>query len=302
MVLMAWQWITAVAILTILDIVWLLRVRRQLIGTVLLHAWYWGAFALVFATFGSLVTLSQELASPTRDALRWLMLAAAGCPFVARLGAKRPQHRGWHWVVVTFFAVAGLPAWQTLLTGRPLHVAALWEAGLVLVGLLQIADCLATRIWAAPWFLTAAQWMLHPTPRWWHDLPESAPVPLLAFWVGSMALWAAWRGWQLPPTSVQGWTRVWQMFRDRMGVLWSLRVLQRFEQELPEEIRDAVELRWSGFVRRGSSDHAYLDALPPEAERVLENLLRRFVDASWIAEQREAKGSQRPMSGKILRP
>ncbi len=274
--------LTMVALgLAAVDAWWLIRLRRRLEGTVLLHTWYWGVWLLVVATLAVFAGRWWELSPSVRDSLKWLLLSAGFCPFVARLGAKRPQHRAWHWIVLSFWVIAGLPAWQSIAAGRAFRVGLLWDGLLVLLLLMQTADCLATRVWAAPWFLSAGQLLLHPDPRWWKALPDSPALVVMAFLLGSIGLLALLRGWQPLPRTALGWTRVWRDFRDRMGVLWSLRLLQRFEQDSRQD-ETRVLLRWDGFVEADASGFRFLEALPEETERLMRNLLRRFVDHSWI--------------------
>lgn len=260
---------------------------RAVRGTVLRGATIWAGLTLVAAATvatWSIVTPS----SPNLPAWRWLVLALSACPFIARLGAKRPQDRAWHVIVATFWIIAGLPAWESVLFHRPLALDGIRTALMVTVVVMPIADCLGTRIWLAPWLFATAQLVVHPQWLRMAGIPSSqfAPTVSLVLGVAAGAV-VAW-GWRPPPKSIAGPSRVWQAFRDRMGVLWSLRFLERFNADM-SVAGQPIRLRWDGFFLAAAesatplADGETAMELPPVAEQAFENLLRRFVDASWIS-------------------
>ncbi len=286
-------------VMAIMDGWWLFRLRRLVRFTVLTISWWWCLCLLAAAVAVFVLHEFVAESSSSADQLRWLLLVAGFCPFVSRLGAKRPQHRAWHWVVLSFWIVAGLPAWQSLLGGHHFETSGMWELLFISLVVMQIVDHLGTRTWLAPWFLAAAQVVLHPAPHWWMPLRDPSFCLLVSWWLGSTALLVTLVSWRRLPPTIEGWTRVWQAFRDRMGVLWSLRVLQRFNADARNaESRRSdpqIELTWAGFVREGGGLHAYERELPESAARVFQNLLRRFVDSQWIDRQsRESTASVGP--------
>src|SRR5947207_15646173 len=115
---------------------------RSLQGTTLMAAVVWAIFALAALAGAELV----GWLSPSADWLSHLRFLAAGatfCPLMALLGAKRPQDRGWQFVVLSLW---GLVAFYGLteLAYRPhrppeLHGVVRWllVAPLVTMGLVN---------------------------------------------------------------------------------------------------------------------------------------------------------------------
>src|SRR5688572_28769044 len=82
-------------------IIALLRGRAALRGTTLIGAWWWAIAAAV-----ALAAVALDGSGPLRFAAACLTL----CPTVAVLGAKRPQDRAWHWVVLSLWIVLCIAA------------------------------------------------------------------------------------------------------------------------------------------------------------------------------------------------
>lgn len=101
-------------------------------------------------------------------------------------------------------------------------------------------------------------------------------------------------GWIARRTSQSGVgiDRVWRDFVHTFGIVWARRVLERVN-------RTAAEEKWSARLDVDGL-HWTDPRLPPQAERAqtmqrfeqsLKRLLKRFVDAEWIAERMEAESS-----------
>src|SRR5262249_3512281 len=111
---------------------------RSLQGTTLVAPVAWAVFSLIALAGAELIAWF----SPTADWLPHLRLTAAGttfCPLMALLGAKRPQDRGWQFVVLSLWVLVAFYA-LTELAYRPhrppeLHSVVRWLLVAPLVGM-----------------------------------------------------------------------------------------------------------------------------------------------------------------------
>src|SRR6185436_4811717 len=92
--------------------------RRSLSQTTLVSAAWWAAAATV-----TIVAVEAAGAVFSWDAgwlapLRFCAAALSFCPFVAVLGAKRPQHLAWNFVVLSLWGVVSLSALTALAMQR----------------------------------------------------------------------------------------------------------------------------------------------------------------------------------------
>src|SRR5688572_13251151 len=81
---------------------------RSLEGSTLRARWYWTLAALTALAAGAAATLYDSHAEWLAH-VRYLAAVATLCPSVAVLGAKRPQDRGWQFIVASLWLVAALP-------------------------------------------------------------------------------------------------------------------------------------------------------------------------------------------------
>ncbi|HEX4129098.1 MAG TPA: hypothetical protein VHZ24_03585 [Pirellulales bacterium] len=252
--------------------------RRRLRGTTLTAAWWWGVAAMTAALAAACATTSEaerNLPSP----IAHLALVLSLAPGVAVLGAKRPQHHAWQWIVLTLVVVLGLPAFEAtmLRAGAPivLHPA---RAGFILVLMLvTLGNYLPTRQAPAAMSFAAGQVLL--LARYLPSLAsrygtESATAPL-ALWTFALVA-AALVAWL--PRRVSRWDRLWLDFRDAYGVVWALRVADRFNAANRANGRSA-QITW----RRAHGGPA--GEPDPASQHVLRMLLLRFVSPAWLDER-----------------
>src|SRR5262245_4046075 len=95
----------------------LLRSRRKLAGTTLIAPWCWAMFSLAVVAGSETICRSQSVAPSTAwlSHIRYLAATTTFCPFMALLGAKRPQNRAWQFIVLALLTVLALPAVEGLL-------------------------------------------------------------------------------------------------------------------------------------------------------------------------------------------
>ena len=86
--------------------------------------------------------------------------------------------------------------------------------------------------------------------------------------------------------------RLWFWFRDHWGVVWALRVQERFNREA-ELVQWPVRLTWFGLYPADPLGTGAAPPCPPEAEAVFRGLIRRFAQP-WRLDQ--ASGTLIPTS------
>jgi hypothetical protein len=267
------------------------RGRRRLRGTTLNAPWCWTFMAI--AAVGASETWLQAASGPPAawtTHVRYVAATAMHAGLIAVLGARRPQDRAWQLIVATFLLVLCWPAVAAWLyrPDRPLDLHAAWKGfHLLLIGL-GLFNGLPTQHWP-----TAALWGAGQV------LLLAAYLPGFAFgWVttalptaevrGLMGLTALclaqflW-GFDLPRPrgNLYPSDRLWRDFRDSFGAVWALRVLERFNAAAVVYSWEA-RMTWAGLRNTEAAEPAVLSSA---MRQTLDNLLRRFVTAAWIAER-----------------
>ena len=85
------------------------------------------------------------------------------------------------------------------------------------------------------------------------------------------------------PEAQSACERLWFWFRDNWGVVWALRVLERFNRAA-EVSRWPVRLTWFGLAPLRGQEGDQPAPSPDELETTFRNLMRRFVQ-SWRLDQ-----------------
>ena len=267
-------------------IVLLIQSRRRLLGTTLVAPFMWALISLITVTLLQTVTAGWELRSPAT----WNYLAAATtlCPTMAVLGAKRPQDRGWQFIVASLWIVLALPAAQDLAFapggGFELHPAWAWFLALLIT--LGLLNYLPTRFAFSAVLISLAQIILLEAqlPRLGLNLSnyQLFAIPLLTTGI-AVVCWQVRAG-----VNRGGWPGVWLDFRNAFGSVWALRVAERMNQAARTH-RWPARFRWQRIepiddASEGesvTSDHPLND----EMELSFRTLLRRFVSPEWIGER-----------------
>ncbi len=249
----------------------------------------WWVLAAIAAISGV-----ECLVATTRDpsSLLWLRLPAAClifCPVISLLGAKRPQNRGWHLVVLSLWVILVLPALEAWLLkpGQAADVRGLRAGFMVLLIVMGLVNGLPTRYWLSSLLLALAQIQLLanylPVPAPFQE-SIAASSATLGLALAVAALVAAAQSAASTRRAVKPLDQLWLDFRDAYGLLWSLRVAEQVNAAATMYEWDLL-LRWGGFHRADGS--VLSEPLPEEVERTLKqtlhNLLRRFVSPDWIS-------------------
>ena len=221
-------------------------------------------------------------------AARYMAAIGVFCPVMSVLGAKRPQHTAWHFIVGSLWVVLILPAAEVLVLhpGQELfvHDARAWFLTVLIgIGTLHL---LMTRFWISGLLFAFGQVAL---------LGQYLPIALGAsHW--SQGVWGpAWAvaacaaamvtAWLTKPSSADSrWDRLWLDFRDMYGVLWALRVAARVN-EAASLNQWPIELTWQGFIHAPSEEPMVEppDEISGALDNCVRNLLRRFVSPQWIS-------------------
>ena len=249
----------------------------RLRATTLAAPCLWTALSASCLACGAL--LEAKFAGIGLSAFRFAIAASTLCPLMAVLGAKRPQDRGWQWVVLTLWIVLVWPAVQAVLlpAGIRIELFVAWKLflwGLIGVGLLNY---LPTQNWRAAILVALGQVLLLREHLWLGESLSPAWNPLVG--VGcllSAAALVAYRRNTLNPqfSTLDSFSTQWQSFRNAYGAFWALRILGRVNHAA--ELRDwPMRLHWSGFETL--EDRQPTEEQLAELEQTLVTLLRRFL-------------------------
>lgn len=269
---------------------WLVR------GSTAVPAAFWAV-----ATAGSLAAemaarAAGGLADPSAGAAaRLVSVALAVCPTMSLLGAKRPQHGVWQFIVASLGVVLALPALSaTLVRPGTLPDVHMLERGFLLI-LLVVGwmNFICTRHAVAATLVTAGLAVL--ARAFLPFVPAAiaeAPAPQLdAIACGALAVGAAVAAIQsaaaagrpLPagaaPSITELIDRPYAALRETLGAAWTLRIAERFNTVATER-GWPCRLHFRGLEIGGDPDDSdwHRDAL-----RALRALFRRFVTADWLA-------------------
>ncbi|MFO0914486.1 MAG: hypothetical protein U0795_16120 [Pirellulales bacterium] len=254
--------------------------------------WALAAVAIVVAVDLWIAWMQPD--GTTRSAVRYAADTLLLTPFIALLGAKRPQDQGWQWIVVSLWGVLLVPLAQWLAFGQGtfrLHLT--WQVFMAILVLAQLANFSGTSQFSSAVVWSLGQWVLlapalhrlmpfesmtsQPGVAWGRPLGMTL-LAGAAWWAGTLA-----GNWDRRGRS---WDRAWLDFRDLYGAAWGLRVLERINQ--PAELAGwPVRLNWSrGFTETegAAGDPSRVDQpeWTHEIDRAMRTVLRRFVSPNWL--------------------
>ncbi len=269
----------------------LLRLRSYR-GTTLAAPCIWAILSATALALLSLLEATGPSQTISRDALRFACAATTFCPIIAVLGAKRPQDRGWQWIILSLWGIAVWPAVQATLlpTGTQVELFIVWKlfvVGLVAVGLLNY---LPTRFWLPALLVALGQLLLLDHYLWrWHLVPLQLILPLAiaCFFVAKLIAISLAKSSKQPvkgtdTSSLAPFHQQWHTFRNAYGAFWALRILGRVNETA--ELRAwPFRLTWAGFVAQ-PSDSAVRPSEKQLAElaQTMSALLRRFNNLAAI--------------------
>jgi len=269
-------------------------------GTTAVPAAWWACGAAVAFAIESAVRASGGLVDPASQAsARLAVVAVSLCPIMSLLGAKRPQHGVWQFIVASLAGIVALPAASAALVrpGSPPDVHALQRWFMLALVLVAAMNFAATRHGVAAVMVAVGQVILL---RQFLPFVESvgqqgATLDAVAAWlVASGAIVAVAQSWlrqaQRRVVGSEVATRhdgeadlaafgtAYLALRETLGAAWTLRIAERFN--VVAESRDwPCRLRFDGLHGRGDPDDRQWQA---DAVRTGRALLRRFVSTDWM--------------------
>lgn len=261
--------------------------KPHLAGTTLVAPWWWALASLgtIAGVEAALPIITGISAGAWPAALRYSAAATLFCPLMAALGAKRPQHVAWQFIVLSMWCILVLPAAEAVLVRSSPTFEITGARSWFLLALIGVgaANTLPTRFWLSSLLAAAGQTVLllpylplglAGVGRWGTPLALGLCVAA----IGLSAVGIPRRRMALVPLD-----RVWLDFRDSFGALWSLRVAERVNAAAALYHWD-LALTWGGFrTPDGKSPPNELSAeLAAAVRQNLDNLLRRFVSSEWI--------------------
>ena len=270
-------------------------------GSTAVPAALWSATAsAVFA----ITTLQQATEDPDIATLgihRVVVAAFSVCPVMSLLGAKRPQHGVWQFIVATLAAVLALPVAAAVLI-RPGSLPDLHILGRFFLPVLVIAgwmNFVGTRRAVAATLVAIGHfgliWPLLPGIQLADALPQATRDLAAVSCMTSGGLLALYQtlftrsrrlsvladGVQLSSENAEFVRHVnacFFAFRETLGAAWTLRLAERFDL-MATQRGWPVRLTFHGVRLQKESQGSNWQ---PDAARVMEALLRRFVSSSWL--------------------
>jgi hypothetical protein len=262
-------------------------------------AWWAGGAALAFAV-ESAVRASGGLADPASQAsARLAVVAFSLCPIMSLLGAKRPQHGVWQFIVASLAGIIALPAASAALVrpGSPPDVHALQRWFMLALVLVAAMNFAATRHGVAAMLVAVGQLILMRQFMPFVDSlkQQGAALDAVAAWlVATGAIVAAAQSWLWPAqqrvvgselasrrgggADLAAFDAAYLALRETLGAAWTLRIAERFNA-VAESRGWPCRLRFDGLHVGGDPDDREWRG---DALRTGRALLRRFVSTDWM--------------------
>lgn len=269
---------------------WLVR------GSTAVPAALWAVAAAGSLAAELAVRAAGGLADPAASAaVRLVSMALAVCPVMSLLGAKRPQHGVWQFIVASLGVVLALPALSATLVrpGTPPDVHVLERGFLLVLIVVGWMNFIATRHAGAATLVTAglavlARAVLPLVPARLVEAPapqlEAVACGALAIGAVLAAIQSARAAWQplrsgSSPSIAALIDRPYAALRETLGAAWTLRIAERFNTVATER-GWPCRLSFRGLEVGGDPDDLEWHR---DAMRALRALFRRFVTTEWLA-------------------
>ena len=256
----------------------------------------WAVAAAAACLLEAAASGSGWLTDPaTRGCVRLVVAALAVCPIMSLLGAKRPQHGIWQFIVGTLAVVLALPAASALLVrpGSMPEVHPLERGFFVVLLAVGWMNFVGTRHGPAATLATVGLVGLLRGGLPGGDLGRglgsmldagaAACVAAGAVLAAGQSAWQASRAAERdnPVLRIEG---PYLALRETLGAAWTLRIAERFNAVAAER-RWPCRLRFGGLVTEQADGPSGWER---DATRCIRALLRRFVSDAWLARHGES--------------
>ncbi len=268
-----------------------LRAWRSARGTALRPALAWAGAAMIVAFASQAVAMIEPFGGGRPAAGQCVYLATLGlfAAMISVFNARTPGGGAWALLMAMLIVVFLVPWLEGAGLVREgggwdrLHLSAPWTIFYGLIVVAGVSNFLPTRL--APAAIALGVGLLAEyigLTRVDLSRPTRGTIWTLVATCWGVAAWAADLVTIRPSALAPGLPRLWARFRDAWGVVWGLRVLDRFNRTA-ESARWPIRLSWQGVVP-ATGDEARSAEIPPEAAATLAGLLRRFATAGRLAE------------------
>jgi hypothetical protein len=268
-------------------------------GTALRPALVWVALALALSVVAQLVALCEPLAAgrPGAERSTYVAILALLAAVVSVLNARTPGGKVWAGLMVLLVVVFLIPWLEEptrLRRGQGLaqvHLDAPWTIFYGLLVIVGLTNYLPTRfgIAAATLGLAFGLEYLGLTRLDWPAARRATLWSWIA-WTLAVSVWVARWSARRDPTARGTCERLWLWFRDHWGVVWALRVRERFNRSA-EISRWPVRITWFGLEPADPPANNTVADCPPEAEAAFRGLIRRFALPWRLEEAAGARGT-----------
>ncbi len=255
----------------------LIRAKRGARGTALGAATVWSMMAVGLGAIAEALALTERVDTglPWAGHFTYLTTLATLAALISVLNARTPGGGAWAVLMALLILVFLIPWMENAGLRRSTHALArlsLSSPWTIFYGLLVLAgvtNYLPTRFGpAAAWLglgfgleflgLTRTEWSPSTRALIWIAVP----------WTLAAAIATAELCGRFVPVASSSMDAIWFWFRDHWGVVWALRVMERFNRSA-EMAKWPVRLTWHGSTVTAAS-------VPAAAETTLKGLLRRF--------------------------
>lgn len=260
---------------------------RSARGTAVGAAVLWAAAAIVLGIAAELAGWTESLSTgrPISGHLTYVCILATLAALISVLGARTPGAGAWALLMGMLLLVLLIPWLEepTLLRhahglGR-LRLDAPWSLFYALLVIAGVTNYLPTRYGPAALFLAAAfvlEYLGLARSDWTRE--RRAFVWAAVPWLLAVAVWIAEvRSRRRAPAS-SDLEAIWLWFRDHWGVVWALRVQERFNRAAASA-QWPLRLTWFGIVFLSPDG-----AIPESAAATLKGLILRFATRARIDE------------------
>jgi len=255
--------VAIIGVLALIGLAVIWHTRRHIEGWTLSPAWAWASLMFIGVTLAefAIVRLTLDYGEPPiwSGALRFAVACLSFCPPMAILGARRPQHQAWGFIVLSLWVILALPALETALLqpDQPLEIHDARSWFLILLIAIGCINHLPTRFGVSAVLFGLGQVALFsPHLPMWGDfllvrtqLSESDLGTLCVtagmFLIVIAALLALVLSLKKRNRTgqIDHLDLLWLTYRDGYGAVWSLRVMERMHAI---DSLDAT-LGWRGF-------------------------------------------------------
>jgi hypothetical protein len=270
----------------------LMRAWRGARDTALRSAVVWGFASITVGVIAQVCAALEplEVGRPAAGHLQYVSVLAALAGLISVLNARSPGSGAWAILMGLLVLVLLIPWLESFLLLRNaaglgrLRLVAPWSLFYGLLVVAGVTNYLPTRYGPAALVLAAGFGLeyLALAHTEWNPARRGDAWPLVAWFQALAAALADGRA-RRRAEARNGLEAVWLWFRDHWGVVWALRIQERFNRAA-EAAAWPIRLSWYGVVPVSASAGA---EIPEEAATTLLGLLRRFATAERLAAEAE---------------